>query len=225
MNIHFVTGLHRAGTHSFAEHIAKENNCKYIEESVIKWDSYEAVELIVNHKLPIWKGSELLGFDLNSDWNLKPLVLNQQRWRYKQLFGKNGIVIHCPGLAHRTLDLAEHGKVYWVTRNKLDVVTSMRNAGMNQMAWHIMKGFREQFPNDEIWPTLKYNGSKDVYFNFVGYYDILVDVKEYFYKKYFKEVAELIQTEKQSYYDFSETLTARKPLKKEAIESIRLCKA
>lgn len=131
-------------------------------------------------------------------------------------------VLHCPGLAHRCLDLARHGKVYWITRNKLDVITSMKNAGITDMAWHLMKGFRQQFPNDSIWPTLKYDGSEDVHFDFVQYLELLIKVKEYFYETKFKNVAEKIITEEQPYYNYSETLTSKKPLKQVELDRLKI---
>lgn len=186
---YFVTGFHRAGTHSYADNLALWQNYRvdinlkdgtvlprrYIEEAVIKWDDFDKAIAIAD-KL-------------------------------------ENVVIQCPGLAHRVIDLAKHGKVYWLTRNKTDIITSMKNACIGDMAWHLMKGFRQQFPSDPIWNTLSYDGSKDAKMGYIKYYSLLIDVKEYFYQKHFKYKAKLIKIEDMPYYNYSKTLTAKMPLK------------
>lgn len=181
----FITGLHRAGTHSFAEYIADAKGINYINENRIHGMDYgRAMDIINKH---------------------------------------DNFVLHCPGLAHKTLELAKHGKVYWVVRNKLHVITSMRNASLDNVAWMIMNLFYKEFPKDEIWPTLTYDGSEDLKCAYVQYYEKLVEVKEYFYDKYFKGVAEKVITEEQPYYNFNSCLTSKNPLREH--ESIRLCQA
>lgn len=127
-----------------------------------------------------------------------------------------GFVLHCPGLAHKTIELAKIGEVCWVTRKHDHVVTSMVNGNINNMAWHLMKGFRQEFPKDPIWGKLEYEGREDNHVGFPVYHTLLVKVKEYFYKNKFKNVCKEIQLEKQPYYNYDKCLTAIKPLKARA---------
>lgn len=96
--------------------------------------------------------------------------------------------IQCPGLAHKTIELAKFGKVIWCDRNELEIITSMKNASINEMAWHIVKGFHEQFPDDTIWKTLEYDGSEDMHHGFIRYYKLLIKIKKYFYETRFKSL-------------------------------------
>lgn len=174
----FVTGLHRAGTHAYADYISKSN---YIEEGFVRWDDFS------------------LAVDLGSD----------------------NKIVHCPGLAHKTIELAAKGKVYWVTRNKLDLITSMRNEKIEVMAWYLMKQFRQQFPRDPIWETLTFSSEKNRDRMFIQYYELLIDVKMYFYKKYFKDYAEIIVTDDQPYYDKKTTSAYKRPLNSDECLCIR----
>lgn len=126
----------------------------------------------------------------------------------------NGYILHCPGLSHKVLLLANIGKVYWCDRSRLDIIASMRNGGMTDMLWHIVKGFYNEFPGDPIWTTIEYDGSVDNHYGFVKYGSLLCSVKSYFFDKYFSDKAEVIVLEKQPYYNGSETLAGKKPLKK-----------
>ena len=170
----FVTGFHRAGTHTFAKELASKVGLPYVEEGKVKWDDfYLAKTLIQKHKC----------------------------------------VIQCPGLAHKTLYLAKLGKVYWCDRDKLSIVTAMRNGGIDEMAWHIMNNFYNEFPDDPIWDTLEYDGSEDQHYGFVKYKSLLVKVKEHFYQTKFKDVCEYIKLEDQDFYDFEKSMTFKKPLR------------
>ena len=172
----FVTGLHRAGTHSIAEHMAADMGLPYIEESVIGLDSLAIVDKLIKEY-------------------------------------KDGFVCQCPFLAHKVLELAKRGEVYWCKRNKLDVVTSMRNGSFDTFSWKVMVNFHDEFPDDPIWWTLKYDGSKDVYSGFVNHFALLLRVKEYFLQNYFKDYVKVMQLEKQPYYNAQTSLSHNKRLK------------
>ena len=199
MNI-YVTGFHRAGTHSVAKNMARAMGIPYVEESTIKWDSLEMALDLLQQKIT------------NQD------LTTGKIYKVKYPILEKGFVLQCPGLAHETEELSKHGQVFWVTRDRKNIITSMRNAGINEMAWHIMKGFRQKFPDDEIWETLKYDGSHDVHCGFVGYYTILCKVKEYFYTKYLHKFAKKIEIEKQPYYNMTKTMTLKKPLKEKELK-------
>lgn len=194
----FVTGFHRAGTHEIAERIAVEG--LYISEDQIRWDCWDAILGLSDGFLPM--------FDEKGFYYRGPKVLAEP-------------VIQCPGLAHRVLDMAKLGKVYWCVRNRLDVITSMRNAGINEMAWHLMKGFHETFPDDPIWETLEYDGRDDVFDGFVRYYKLLVEVKSYFFEKYFKHLCEIIELEKVPGYDREKSMAGVHPLKDRELRAIQ----
>lgn len=199
----YVTGLHRGGTHKFGENISKSNDMVNVDENEIMWDDLECAI-----KLPEKRIRRL-------NENGKPT------WYYLKENPKleNGIVVQCPGLAHECETLSKAGKVYWITRDHTEVVTSMHNANIGPMAWHIMKGFRGKWPDDPIWSKLKYNGTEDVHNYFVGYYTILVRVKEYFFEKYLKQFAEKVKTEEQPYNDVSDTTAKLNPLRKRLADS------
>lgn len=193
----FVTGLHRAGTHTIAMHYASKHGVQYFPEDRIKWDSLDAAIGIVNGYSPKWSRDGEL--KLIRDPNLD-----------------QGFVLHCPGLAHKVSDLSKLGRVCWVTRNHEHVVTSMVNAGINDMAWHIMHGFMDEFPYDPIWENLVYDGRRDPPSGFAKYYTLLIKVKEYFYQTRFADIAKRIVLEDFGGYNFNRSLTAKKPIKARA---------
>ena len=167
----FVTGFHRAGTHSQAEYLSKKHDLLYIEEGVIRWDSVEAVNILISGYYPKW----------NYEGEITVKGVEEPKL-------KNGFVLHCPGLAHLTEDLAKVGNVVWCQRDELSMITSTRNGNMGEMAWHLMDGFRDQYPNDLIWDTLEYDGHEDVHDGFVRYIALFMKVKKHFYEKYFKDI-------------------------------------
>ena len=194
----FVTGLHRAGTHTIAKEVAKETGLLYIDENIIEWDGLHHIKSLMRKEIPE-----------NKRVNIKD----------KDVFIKGlkvGFVIQCPGLAHKTLELASYGKVYWVTRAHADIVCSMINASINDMAWHIVKGFKQEFPDDPIWKKLTYDGSDDFPVGFPKYYTLLIKVKEYFYQTRFKDFCTRVKIDDQLFYDFSKSVTAKRPLKDRA---------
>jgi hypothetical protein len=193
----FITGFHRAGTHCVAKHYAKKYGIPYIEESRIRWDSIEAAKMLHDGYWPEWERVDRIQV-------AKPVRMSSLN---------NGFVLQCPGLAHKVAELSVLGEVKWVQRDMLNTITSMRNGGINSMAWHLMKGFRDEFPDDLIWDKITYDGSEDNHYGFVKYYSLLCCVKKYFYKKYFSNDVELIELEKQTYYDKSITFTEKKELK------------
>lgn len=192
----FVSGLHRAGTHSFARYYAKKYGVPYLEEGRIKWDSLEAVIDLARGYLPKWEENKY-----------KPV---------KDSRLDKGFSLQCPGLAHKVLELSHIGKVYWCSRDHEKIVTSMVNAGIHDMAWYLMKGFRDEFSDDQIWQKIKYNGRNDPQSNFSKFYILLVKVKEYFYQTRFKDAAERVMLENLKDYDVSKTLSAKKMLKPSA---------
>lgn len=198
----FVVGLHRGGTHAYAKHLAQKNHIPFIEEGMIEWNDLEAAKLLVKGKVK--------KYDIKTN---KYIILKN-----KQI---SNFVLQCPGLSHKAIELSKIGKVYWITRNYLDTVTAMKNAGINEMAWDIMKDFKNEWPNDPIWKYLKYDGKNDHYCNFVGYYTLLIKLKEYIYYKYLKSYAQQIFTENQIYYDRKSTLTEKKPLKPRELDMVK----
>jgi len=127
-----------------------------------------------------------------------------------------GFVCQCPMAAVWTEQLAEWGKVYWVTRNHEQIVTSMLSTAMPKMFWPIMKTFREQWPDDPLWGVLEYDGKEDVYYDYPGYATLIVKVKEYFFDKYLSDIAEKIVTEEQPYYDRQTMGSLKNPLHPQA---------
>jgi hypothetical protein len=190
----FITGHHRAGTHTAAEQIAKDRGLHYVEEMEFGLQNKEAFNLICQNKRLI------------HDKNAKPHIVD-----YPEM--KRGAVIQCPFLAHRTLELAEKGKVYWCRRKLEDVSLSMAKNGFDVFMWDIMKAFNTEFPNDPIWNKLKYEGKDDRKTGFAGYAALLWQVKEYFYKTKFSGVAEILDLEVQPYYDIKKTGAFAAPIK------------
>ena len=190
----YVTGFHRAGTHAFAEHKAKELGVRNIEERVVDFNDLKRLRKLTG------------GIIYKKKY--EPISV-------PELVGK-GFVCHCPMAAAWTKQLAEWGKVYWVTRNHEQVITSMVNGAFNEMSWDIMRTFREGWPDDPVWKVLEYDGSMDIHYGFVGYATLVVKVKEYLYNKYLTGHAEKIVTEEQPYYNPKEAHSLQLPLKAEA---------
>lgn len=187
----FVTGLHRAGTHSFAEAKAAELNLPFIEELNIRFN-----DMSLMYKL----------FDKHPD----------------------GFICHCPGLAHKCLEISriKNSKIYWVERNVYDIVTSMKNVAMRKMSWDIKDSFKSEFPDDPLWikivnKEIVYDGSTDIYDGCTQYYLFIIRLKQYFYDKYFKDIAEKIITEEQNYFDAGKSVSIKYPLKDVQIERVR----
>lgn len=204
-NIHIVTGLHRAGTHAHAEYLAKIHNLFFVEESHIKLDGLRLIKRLKHGYIS----------DVDDCGKLK----NPE---YKKELSK-GFVVQCPFLAHKVIDLAKLGKVYWCKRNSLDTVTSMKNGSFDRFSWKVMNAFHDEFPEDDIWPTLTtYDGSKDVFNGFINHYAILLRMKEHFLQTKFKDLVEVVQLEEQPYYDRNKSLTSKKPLRSAEMEELIL---
>ena len=197
---YFVTGFHRAGTHTIAQDLASKHGLLYFEERRIRWDSMGATKMLCNGFNPKWEPVSGEG------WKLKG---------YRDLNLDKGFVLHCPGIAHKTLELAEMGTVYWCVRDRINIATSMVNSGFERMTWHLMKQFHEEFPDDPIWSTLEYDGHEDVKYKFVAYHSLFLKVKDYFYETKFKDIVTLIKLEEQPFYNESETSTKKAPLREE----------
>ncbi|MCP4149801.1 MAG: hypothetical protein GY757_18800 [bacterium] len=192
----FITGFHRAGTHSFAEHITEQ---KRADQKQLEW--WDKGWLWVDE-------SEFDFYDYE-----------------KAVSYPENHVVQCPGLAHRVLDLARHGDVIWADRDPRSIATSMVNGGLQNESWRAMNDFHDTFPDDGIWERISYNGKRDVHLRFVGHFTLLKKVKDYFYNKYFNGVAERLLLEEQGFYVEKKSLTYQKPLKrleKEHYESISL---
>lgn len=212
---HFVTGLHRAGTHSLAANAAKKEGLPWLAEERIGYNSLEAVVKLTEGWLPIWKENDV-------------------KFKREERLDM-GFVLQCPRLAHKTLELAKYGKVYWAKRNVIDTVTSMKNGGLKDVAWKMMRGFREEFPKDPIWDVIHYDGSEDNHYGFVGFQTLLVCVEDYFLNEHFKNVCKTFVLEDQPHFDAEKMLAKQKPLRvpelkrvkkvlKEYNESIRVLK-
>lgn len=197
----YVTGLHRAGTHSAANYVAIQNdveNC--IEEMTLYINGIEETADITRNNFRVTRINDKKKFDVHIKASL-----------YKKI--KNGFVLHCPGLAYQAKRLADAGNaVIWVTRNHDDVVSSMYHAGIFDMAFDLMKWLHYEYPDDPIWSKLTYDGSEDRHYGFVGYHTLLIKVSEYFYEKYMKNIVALHVTDDQPYYDRSKTKAAKHPL-------------
>jgi len=192
----YVTGFHRAGTHSFAEHKAKELGISYIEEAKVGWNSLDNAVALKKGKIKIWD-NKLSKFRTY----IKPSLLD-------------GYVCQCPGLAHKAIELSKHGKVYWVTRNIKDVVTSMRNGHFNNMTWDLMKDLKSEWPEDPIWGRVSYSdGKHDQVCFYVGYYTLFYQIKQYLYEKYLQNFVTEIKTEEQNYYDSENTESNKRPMR------------
>lgn len=210
----FVTGLHRAGTHTTAKEKAKELGLLYIEESMIGLDNLERTKKLLdsdNLKYEDWKLFGKLCFSDDGFKILQNSILEKFEEFRRQL--KNGFVLQCPFLAHKTLELAKLGKVYWATRNFDHVVTSMTNINFIVQAREIRDSFRNEFPDDEIWNKLIYQSKNDPQCFFPKFNSLVVFIKEYFYNTKFKNIAEKIILEEQLFYDFESTITKLRPIK------------
>ena len=196
----FVTGFHRAGSHTLAERLAKENSLPYIEETVIGFNNYVEVSQLMNGKYPNHTRNLLSGQVLENNYIDMPEL-------------KEGFVLQCPGIAHKVIELNKLGEVYWATREHIGLVTSMRNIDLNNKAWIIMNAFHDGFPDDPIWKKLSYDGSMDKHYGFVDYYSLLVKVKEYFYQTRFKGLCVSKALEQEIGFDREETMSFKKPLK------------
>lgn len=201
----FVTGHHRAGTHTYAEHIAKKLNLPWLDERAIGLNDWKGLQLALNGKL--------VKFSKDG----KKISVNRP-----ELI--EGFVLQCPFLAHKVLDLEKIGKVYWCTRSHRSIALSMANGSFGPMLWDIMKGFRDTFPKDSIWSSLKYDGREDVHYSFIGYAYLLTKVKSYFYKRRFHYKAKRIVLEEQPYYDKNSTRTSIRPAKPGALAEIERVK-
>lgn len=178
----FVTGHQRAGTHTFAETLAQEKGVLYLDERIIGLDDWDGLMLLINQGKRIKWGA-----------NGKPYTVDIPG-------AKDGFVLQCPFLAHKTLDLAKLGKVYWCSADHETIARSKAHWNFGPMLWDIMKAFKAEFPNDPIWDTLQYKGREDVHVQFVGYAYLVCKVKRYFYQTLFKDVAERVVLEDQPYY-------------------------
>jgi len=202
----FVTGFHRAGSKSIAEHIAKQRNVPWIEEHVIDlWDFRRIAPLMD-------------GFILDPstrEFVFQPAI-------------KQGFVLQCPFLTHKIQDLARLGKVYWADRNEIDIITSMKNGNFEKDALFIIKQFHDEFPGDSYWDTPIFTNDKYIkkYFNlkegdkypqlekdsWVKYYKLVVDVKKHFLETRFKDLVEVVRLESLPVYDSSKHLSGKNPL-------------
>jgi len=195
----FVTGFHRAGSHSITKATALKHNLPWIEEGRIRYDSFNAVLELCAGKFPKWER-------IDKKMEMKSYHAENLR---------KGFVLHCPGLAHKTLELAKLGNVIWCKRDMLDIVTSMRNGGMDNVSWHLMRCMRDEFSEDPIWSDIEqcYDGTDDNFYGFVKHMTLYAKVKEYFFEKYFKDVCEVIRLDDQDYYDKEKSVSHINPLK------------
>lgn len=202
----FITGHHRAGTHELAEDFYDSLKLPLVMEDVYMFDSMEMLDMMLEGKVRVF------GKD-------GPKIVR------KPEFIEQGFILQCPGLAPHCKRLAELGDVYWCYRNPETIALSMANGGFRDMLWSIMKSFRSNFPDDPIWPTLKYSDREDPHANFIGYAYLLTQVKEYFYEKHLKQyVKKKVLLEEQGYYDFSKTTSSKRPIKGQMTERIEKVK-
>ena len=181
----FVTGFHRAGTHSAAQDLAQKHDLSYIDEFNIGLYDFDAAKMLCDGYWPKQKNGILKGMAMESL--------------------KKGFVLQCPGIAHKTIELANLGKVYWCERDKFDTIASMHNSHFHTLPWKLMNFFHDEFANDEIWETAEYHGEDNPHGFFTNYYQLFYEIKEYFYNKYFKDICEIIKLEDQNYFDEAKT--------------------
>ena len=187
----YVTGFHRAGTHGFAEWKAGQLGVRNIEERVVDFNDMKRLKKLTGGLIYKSKYEPVTVHDL---------VIK-------------GFVCQCPMAAAQTKQLAEWGtKVYWITRNHEQIITSMVNGGFTRQLWDIMRSFKSQWPDDPVWGVLEYDGRQDVHYGFVGYATLVVKVKDYLYEKYLTGVAEKIVTEEQPYYSPDEAISLKNAL-------------
>lgn len=171
----YVTGFHRAGTHSFAEHLARQHKVACVEESDIGlYDLKKAIDL-TNSKIE------------------RKLFANSFVWHNPLLDA--GFVCQCPGLAHEADKLSEYGKVYWLTRDYVGLVASMREALISETK-RIINHFQRKWPSDLLWKQFRYKNVPTI-----GVCTLLIKLKEYFYKNRLKSYVERVSIEEISYYD------------------------
>ena len=89
----------------------------------------------------------------------------------------------------------------------------MRGIKTEFWAWKMMRFLNAEWPRDVLWKKIKYDGSRDANRGFVGYYALLVKVKEYFYEKYLRNHCTRIVAEKQPYWDKTITYAYNNPLR------------
>lgn len=191
---YYIVGLHKGGTHSYAKYLAQRNHALFLDEGKIRWNDLEAAILLAGGKFK------------------DHALTKSQKDKIYKLKDKN-FVLQCPGLSHKTIELAKYGKVIWVSRSVMDTAHAMKNDNFSIMAWDIMKDFRIQWPDDPVWKILKYDSKGDIHCKFIGYFTLLIQVKEYFYEKYLKRYANRVFTEKQPYYDVDKTTISKRPLR------------
>ena len=195
----YVTGHHRAGTHSFAEKKSSDTSLLYIEEGRIGFNDMNVVAKLQEGKLPT--DNKNGGKDFIPDARLN-----------------NGFVLQCPYLAHEVQKLALEGTVYWCVRDFYKTLYALKLMNFGYSAWEVVKGFYKVFPDDPIWAKITYDGRDDILCNFVGYFIIMLKVKEYFYDKYFKSITTLVKLEEQTYYDSKQPVVTFKKHETKSID-------
>jgi len=195
VTFYFVTGHQRAGTHTFAEKLAQNLDLPCLDERIIGLDDWEGLQQLLNGKILKW------GANGKKRWIDRPEL-------------RTGFVLQCPFLAHKTLELAEIGRVYWCARDHFDIAASKAHWNFDELLWKIMHAFHGEFPDDPVWGTLKYEGREDVHAKFAGYAYLVCKVKRYFYQTRFKSVVfQRVVLEEQPYYDPESTAAKQFPLK------------
>ena len=214
MNI-FVTGFHRAGSKTIAQYIAEKNNLQFVEEhSIDLWD-FRRVVALTNGFMYDEKSKCLVD---------SPLT-------------RRGFVLQCPFLTHRISDLAWYGRVYWAERNHVDIITSMKNYKFEKDALFIIKQFYDEFPDDPCWDKFFGDENMGKYFNakvgdkfpqietseenWLNYYKLVVDIKNYFFKTKFKDKVEVVRLEDLPVYNKKKHLSGKKPLKGWELDAIQ----
>ena len=217
MNI-FVTGFHRAGSHTIAKYFAKKHDIPWVEEHTVElWG--------LNHIVALTKG--FLFDKRTGEFVFTPAL-------------ENGFVLQCPFSDHKVLDLRWYGKVYWADRNEIDLITSMKNGSFKEVAFFIIKQFHNEFPDDPYWGTTKFTDEefieKDFLLtstekfprienvtadNWIRYYKLVIDVKKHFLKTKFKDFVEVVRLEDLPVYNKKKHLSGKKPLKKRELELIK----
>jgi len=119
--------------------------------------------------------------------------------------------LQCPRLSHRITDFKKLGQVVWATRDKITLIQTQKLMHSGIESFSLMRDFMQQFPNDDIWKMLKYDGSEDVLDGYIKHLALLREIKEYFRNKYWPDI-ETYKLEDMPYYDETKTRAYKNPM-------------
>jgi hypothetical protein len=178
----YVTGFHGAGTHSCAQYLAEQSGALYLPETVAKRYDLEAALNLAS------------GMRTKYEKNARRLIREPSLDR--------GFVLQCPFLASDLKRLSDNAEVYWLTRNHNDLIRNMVGRRFD-FTFEVLRKYRELYPKDPVWELVKYDGSEDVFYGYVGHCALFVKIKDYLLNKYYLSHVTVIQAEDMPYWDES----------------------